>query len=138
MIFRSASRTWTPLTTESSNGHSQSNIPVGILSGQEFLSAKLKLSHGDQVVAYTRALFEAHDSDGEMLRASGIAEIANSISMDASGDFVTTLLQKLRDLNPKNLASDDTTVVLARVNTQNVSLTDNVFAPLRLLRRLFG
>ena len=73
-----------------------------------------------------------------MLRAVGIAKIANSISVDAPGEFVTTLLQRIRELNAENLASDDTTVVLARANTQSVSLKDNALAPFRLLRGLFG
>ena len=138
LIFRSASQTWSPLTNGGSHDHSKTNMPFGILSGQEFLSTKLKLNPGDQILAYTDALFEAFDSDGQMLRADGIAEVANSISIGSSGDFVTALLQQIRDLNPQNLASDDTTVLLARANAQKVSLKANVLAPFRVLQGLFG
>ena len=96
-----------------------------------------KLEPGDMLFAYTDSLFEAHDSDGNVLKAEGIAEIANSISVPPSGDLVTTLLQRIRDLHPENLATDDTTVILARANTERVSLKDNLLAPFRLRRGLF-
>ena len=116
---------------------SQSNIPFGIMGEQQFGSTKLKLKAGDMVLAYTDSLFESFDSNGEMLRADGIAEIANTISSDAPGDLVTTLLQRIQDLNAQNLASDDTTVILARANGERVSWKDDVLAPFRLLRGLF-
>ena len=137
LIYRADSRTWTPLTGGDSNDHSQSNMPFGIIGEQDFESTKLKLKAGDLVLAYTDSLFEAFDKDGNMLRAAGLAEIANSINVDAPGDFVTTLLQSIRDLNPQNLATDDTTVILARANNEHVSLKDNALAPFRFLRGLF-
>jgi phosphoserine phosphatase RsbU/P len=138
LIFRAESQTWAPLVGGDSSDHSQSNMPFGILGEQKFASTKLKLKPGDLVLAYTDSLYEAFAANGEMLRAVGIAEIAKSISVDGPGDFVTTLLQRIRDLNPQNLASDDTTVVLARANSERVSLKDNVLAPFRLLRGLFS
>ena len=62
--------------------------------------------------------------------------IANSLNIDAPRDFVTTLLRRIKDLSPKNLALDDTTVVLVRANTKKVTLKDNALAPFRMLRRL--
>lgn len=138
LIFRAESQTWAPQTSVDSDDDSQSNMPFGVMGGQQFGSTKLKLKAGDMVLAYTDSLYESFDSNGEMLRADGIAEIANSISSDAPGDLVTTLLQRIRDLNPQNLTSDDTTVVLARANSERVSWKDNVLAPFRLLRGLFG
>ena len=138
LIFRAESQTWAPLVGGDPSDHSQSNMPFGILGEQDFASTKLKLKPGDLVLAYTDSLYEAFAANGEMLRAVGIAEIAKSISVDDPGDFVTTLLQRIRDLNPKNLACDDTTVVLARANSERVSLKDNVLAPFRLLRGLFS
>lgn len=137
LICRAATRTWAPLSLGDFNDHSKSNIPFGILSEQDFRSIKRKLSPGDLILTYTDSLFEALDTDGTMLQAEGIAEIAESINVDSPDDFVTTLLQQIRDLNPQNLASDDTTVVLARANTQSVSLKDNALAPFRYLRGLF-
>ena len=138
LIFSGTSQEWTPLLAGYSKDHGQSNMPFGILGEQEFVSTKLKLSLGDMALAYTDALYEAFDSNGDMLGAVGIAEIVNSISVDAPGEFVTTLLQRIRELNAENLASDDTSVVLALANTQSVSLKDNALAPFRLLRGLFG
>jgi len=138
LIFNATSAAWSALSIGGSDDYSQSNVPFGIIGGHDFTSTKLQLGAGDLVLAYTDALFEAVNSNGEVLGAVGIMDIANSISIDIPGDFVTMLLQQIRDLNPKNLASDDTTVVLARANTQKVSLKDNVLAPFRLLRGLRG
>lgn len=138
LIFRGESHTWAAQSSVDSKNDSQSNMPFGIMGGQQFGATNLKLKQGDMVLAYTDSLFESFDSNGEMLRADGIAHIANSIGSHAPGDFVTTLLQRIRDLNPQNLASDDTTVVLSRANSERVSLKDNVLAPFRLLRGLMG
>lgn len=138
IIFCAASQTWKQLSPADQNDDSVTNLPFGILGEQEFHSTKLKLNPGDGILAYTDALFEAFDSGGRMLQAAGIAEIANSINIEEVDNFVTTLLQQIRDLNPENLASDDTTVVFARANTQRVSLKDNLLAPFRLLRGLFN
>lgn len=137
LVYCAASRLWTPLSADGSSDCDQTNLPFGILGGQDFLSTKLKLLPGDMFLAYTDCLFEAYDSDGKVLGAAGITGIANSISIDAPRDFVTTLLRRIRDLSPKNLDLDDTTVVLTRANTQGVTLKDNALAPFRVLRGLF-
>jgi len=136
LVYCAASRLWTALSADDSNAYAQSNLPFGILSGQKFQSTKLKLLPGDMFLAYTDSLFEACDSAGEILGAAGMTGIANSLNIDAPRDFVTTLLRRIKDLSPKNLALDDTTVVLARANTKKVTLKDNALAPFRMLRRL--
>lgn len=138
LIYRSASDTWEPLADVETADTKPGNMPIGIVDEQQFLSRTIKLETGDMLLAYTDSLYEAHDPDGGILSAAGIARIANSISAESPGDYVTTLLQKIRDLHPENLAADDTTVVLARANTGGVPLKDNLLAPFRLLRGLFS
>ncbi len=136
-VFDKNAASWAPLLTGNTNGRDEANIPFGIMGEQEFQSQKLKLNPGDMFLAYTDSLFEARDSDGEMLMAEGIGRIANSINSDDPAVFVTTLLERIRDLHPENLATDDTTIVLAQANSETVSLKDNLLAPFRLLRGLF-
>jgi len=138
LLFRSASQNWSPVTAASSKDAKPSNMPIGIIGEQDFLSTKLKLEPGDMLLAYTDSLYEAHDPDGGILSAEGITRLANSINAEVPGEIVTTLLQQIRDLHPDNLTSDDTTVVLARANTEGVPLKDNFLAPFRLLRGLFS
>ena len=137
LVFRSTAQIWKPLTAGGVAKTRPVNMPIGITDDQDFLSTTLKLEPGDMFLAYTDALFEARDRDGNMLSAQGIADVANSISVETPGDLVTDLLQRIRELHPENLATDDTTVVLARANTEGVPLKNNLLAPIRLLRGLF-
>ncbi len=136
LIYRAATANWMPLNADLADDVTQINMPFGIIADQEFESTELKLSPGDLVLAYTDSLFEAFDANGTMLQSSGLVDIANSISVESPDQFVTALLDRLRELNPSNLDSDDTTVVLARANTRRVSLKDNLLAPLRLVKGL--
>ena len=92
-IFRSGSQTRASRTGGYSDDYRQSNIP-----------------------------FELFDFYGKIVRDDGITNVAKSISCDFSGDFVRTLQQRIRAINPKNRLSADTTVTLARPNKERVSL----------------
>jgi sigma-B regulation protein RsbU (phosphoserine phosphatase) len=135
LIYRAASRQWEPL--EGGNMDLR-NMPLGIMGSQKFASTKLKLATGDILLGYSDALFESVNVDGSMLRADGLAVIANSLDVTQPDVFVQQLLQRIRDMNPDNLISDDATVTIARANEQGVAFKDNVLAPFRFLRRLFG
>lgn len=135
LIYRVTTGRWEILGVEDDDLR---NMPIGVLGGQEFTAAKLKLGTGDLFLGYSDALYESRDSDGSMLTAEGIVRIANSLQVLDAAEFVQQLLQIIRDLNPENLVSDDATVILARANEQGVSLKDNLMAPFRFLRSLLG
>ena len=67
------------------------------------------------VLAYTDSLFESFDSNGDMLRADGIAKIANSISGDSAGDL--HLGRHDRDPRP----SEQRTCLMERQGSGSVS-----------------
>lgn len=135
LIYRLATKRWEPLRSESAG---LQNLPIGVVDGQEFAAAKLKLKTGDILLGYSDAFLESYDADGSILNSAGLAAIANSLEVDEPGKFVQALLQRIRDLNPKNLVSDDSTVILARANDQGVALKDNLLAPFRFVGRLLG
>jgi len=135
LVFRAAANHWEPLE---GNNADLRNMPIGVMGGQKFSATKLKLNTGDIVLGYSDALFESYDADGSMLSSDGLAEIANSLDVSDPGQFVQSLLQRIRDLNPENLISDDATVILARANDQGVALKDNLLAPFRLLGGLLA
>ncbi len=135
LIYRAAVKRWEPLRSDSAG---LQNLPIGVVDGQEFAAAKLKLKTGDILLGYSDAFLESYDADGSILNSTGLAAIANSLEVDEPGKFVQALLQRIRDLNPRNLISDDATVILARANDQGVALKDNLLAPFRLVGRLLG
>ena len=128
LIYRVSTGRWEVLGAGSKDLR---NMPIGIMGGQEYSSTKLRLATGDILLGYSDALFESYDSDGSMLSAAGIAHIANSIDVTLPDVFVQDLLQRIRELNPQNLISDDATVILARANEQRVAMKDNLLAPFR-------
>lgn len=136
LIYRAATCRWEPIAAV--DGRDLTNMPLGVMSGQDFNSVKLTLSAGDMMLGYSDALFEARNKDGEILKANGLAEVANSLSVQSLDDFVQALLQRLRDMTPGNLVDDDATVILARANNEKVSLKNNLLAPLRYIGGLFS
>ncbi|MCH2201494.1 MAG: serine/threonine-protein phosphatase, partial [Fuerstiella sp.] len=109
LIYRKLTNDWQPLCGETVEHR---NLPIGVFNGEQFASAKLNLATGDMILSYSDAMFEAVDTDGSMLQAEGLAAVANSLDSAAADDFVQKLLTRIRDLNPENLISDDTTVIL--------------------------
>lgn len=138
LIYRRKSKSW--LVPEMSDAASQTtrNMPMGIMEGQQFSSTNVSLSAGDLMLAYTDALFESRDADGNMLLAEGLLQLLDE-KVDASepGLLVPRLLDQLRALNPENLGEDDVTVMLAQANTDGIRLKDNLLAPFRVLKGLF-
>ena len=135
LIYRAAARLWEPLEANNANLR---NMAIGVMGGQEFASTKLKLKTGDILMGYSDALFESYDAGGSILFSAGLATIANSLTFNEPGEFVQKLLERIRDMNAKNLISDDATVILAQANEQGVALKDNLLAPFRLLGGLLG
>jgi len=133
LIYRASKKQWEALEA---NGSASGNIPIGVLGGQEFSATKWKLQTGDIVMAYSDALYESCAADGTMLSLAGLLQVANSLKTSDPGEFVQGLLESIRKLNPANLASDDTTIVVARVNQHGVPLKDNLLAPFRFLKGL--
>lgn len=133
LVFSSASSRWSQVT---SGDDTLRNLPLGVLETHEFESTSLKLHTGDLVLCYSDALCEACDTDGSPLHAEGLARIATTVAVTEPAEFVETLLQTIRALHPSNLQLDDVTVILARANSQRVSLKDNLMSPFRYLRGL--
>lgn len=135
LIYRAAKKFWEPLEANNANLR---NMAIGVMGGQDFASTKLKLKTGDILMGYSDALCESYDAGDSLLTSAGLAMIANSLTCHEPGEFVQKLLERIRDMNAKNLISDDATVILAQANEQGVSLKDNLLAPFRLLGGLFG
>lgn len=114
------------------------NMPFGILDDIKYRSTKIRLKVSDLVLTYTDSLSEAADSDGNLLGTSGICRIANDLSHLSPDHFIPALLKTIRELHPKNLDSDDTTVMLVSANGSGVPFLENFKAPFRMLSAWLG
>ena len=119
------------------DNNSTSNLPIGIVDGIGYRSAKLRLNVNDMVLTYTDSLSEAVDADGKMLGTQGVCDIINSLRSSTPDRLIPSLLEKIRMVNPRNLQADDTTVMLLRANGSGARLIDSLKAPFRIVRGLW-
>jgi phosphoserine phosphatase RsbU/P len=59
-----------------------SNLPVGLLPGAEYKSARVPLKSGDRVILVTDGVTEAQDADGEFFEDARLEEAAKAGTMD--------------------------------------------------------
>lgn len=114
------------------------NMPIGIFNAADYRSGKLVLSPGDMVLSYTDSLSESQKENGELISPEGVCDLLQDIDVMYPELIVPALLAKIRGLNSLNLSADDTTVMLLRANGSGVRFIENLKAPFRLLRALFG
>jgi hypothetical protein len=85
----------------------------------EYDQFDVELESGDCVLAYTDALIESRDADGEMLGEAGLLRIVRLVGDIEPHLLTRTLLREITDRYPDNLTEDDVTVLLVRANGQN-------------------
>jgi hypothetical protein len=117
---------------------SPNNMPLGIIGVTDYEQFDVELETGDCVLAYTDALIESRDADGEMLGEAGLLRIVRLLG-DVSPQLLTrTLLREIKDRSPENLTEDDVTVLLVRANGHkpHPSFKDFLWANLRFVGSL--
>ena len=140
LLYRAAERRWDLLGSESLNEQDRaSNIPLGITEGIEYEEEfDVELTPGDCVLAYTDALIESLDADGEQLGEEGLLRIVRLLGDVEPEQLTGELLREIEDRSPENLRHDDVTVLLVRANGRGprYSLKDKYRAFLRFLGSL--
>jgi hypothetical protein len=133
LLYQYAKKEWTLLGAEAENDGSTNNMPLGILDVTEYEQFDVELENGDCVLAYTDALIESRDADGEMFGEAGLLRILRLVG-DVEPQLLTkALLREITDRHPGNLTEDDVTVLLVRANgnKQRCSFKDIVWAQVR-------
>jgi hypothetical protein len=145
LLYRAARKQWSFLTHEGSPSPSRvpRNTPLGMLGIAEYEHFDVELEPGDCLLAYTEALLESCDADGEMLGENGVLRIVRLIGVGELGEadpqrLSELLLREIEDRYPENLSEDDVTVLLVRSNGRKpfYSLREKAWAQLRLLGSL--
>jgi len=95
----------------------------------------VELEAGDLVLCYTDALVESHNTDGQMLGPQGLLQIAESIKVDPSENYIQLLLDNISARFSGNLSEDDVTVMLLKPNAQRprIRFRQKIGAVLRLI-----
>ena len=116
------------------------NLPLGILDGADYDGFDVVLDEGDCVLAYTDALMESQDADGEMLGEDGVQRILRVMGDVDPPTLIRSLLDEIADRYPNNLAEDDVTVLLVRASSRvrRYTVTDRLKALGRLCSTAVG
>lgn len=139
LLYQAAQGQWTLMGSDGPGEPAKpSNIPFGILDVTEYEQLDVELGSGDCVLAYTDALIEARDADGEMLGEAGLLRIMRLLGDTEPQKLTETLLREIADRHPENLTEDDVTVLVVRANGRKprVSLKDKIWAQFRFLGSL--
>jgi hypothetical protein len=116
LLYRAVTQEWMLLGAEISADGAAQNFPLGIVDVSDYEQFDVELETGDCVLAYTDALIESRDADGEMLGEAGLLRIMRLIG-DVEPQLLTkTLLREITDRHQDNLTEDDATVLLVRAN----------------------
>lgn len=121
LVYRAARREWRFLSNhDTPTVAGPRNLPLGILDIADYDAVDVELHEGDCVLAYTDALMESQDADGEMLGEAGVLRILRLMGDVDPRTLIATLLSEIADRYPDNLAADDVTVMLVRVSDREV------------------
>jgi serine phosphatase RsbU (regulator of sigma subunit) len=137
LLYRAATREWSVLCESHADAPpGPRNLPLGILSMSDYDQFDLELQDGDCVLAYTDALIESQDADGEMLGEAGLLRIVQLMGDADAPTLIDTLLAEIAGRYPENLATDDVTVLVARATARQTrhAFGERVRAGLRLVR----
>ena len=116
LLYQAAKKEWTFLGAEAAIDDAPNNIPLGIIGITEYEQFDVELVSGDCVLAYTDALIESRDADGEMLGEAGLLRILRLLGNVEPQLLTKMLLREIADRYPDNLTEDDVTVLLVRAN----------------------
>lgn len=139
LIYRAVNRHWDFLGHHDAHPAPKlANLPIGLIEISEYEQFDVELDPGDCVVAYTDALIESRDADGEMLGEEGLLRLARLLGETEPNKMIETLLGEIAERYPENLSEDDVTVMVVHANGRALrfSMGDKVRAFGRLCRSL--
>jgi sigma-B regulation protein RsbU (phosphoserine phosphatase) len=136
LLFRAAAQEWSILEEMVDQREDVHNIPLGILEVTDYEQFDIELEAGDLVLCYTDALIESYDKTGEFLGEQGLLELVKSLAQVEPRQLIDLLLGKIAGLDPRNLQSDDVTVLLLRPNPKQVTIWEKLGAVPRALKEL--
>ena len=110
------------------------DTPLGVVDHADYSQRKTALNTGDMILAFSDALIEAVDCDGQQLGLQGLWILCRRSSVTPVA-IIPQLLEKLSLYHDQNLEQDDVTAVILQSTTARTRLKDNLLSPLRMLRK---
>lgn len=121
LIYRASKREWRFLGEDDApRKGGPRNLPLGILDISDYDSMDIQLREGDCVLAFTDAIIESQDADGEMFGEAGVLRLLQLMG-DAEVEpskMIRALLAEIDARYPDNLVHDDVTVLVVRCTSR--------------------
>lgn len=134
MLFRAPQGTWASAeetaTIEQAMGFA--DTPFGVSEAADYTLFDTKLAHGDMVLCVSDAFTESRDAAGNLLGSDGLINIMRELDTSQPAEIIPRLVESIANQYEGNLSQDDATALLFRADGSNVSLKNNLLAPLRL------
>ncbi len=122
VVFRAATGKWLSSLDaidrdEVGNGDI-TNLPLGIVDGTGYSLVPLELGVGDALLIYTDALSESQNAAGEVLTEERLCKLLPAIGKGQTlSQWSKQVVDLVRRAHPRNLVSDDTTLVICRATS---------------------
>lgn len=113
LLWRVRERGWYPL------GEGLDGLPLGVIAGESYSQASVRLDPGDMVMAFSDAATEVESPAGEQLTAPGFANLARSTVLGQPPEVPlpevsAALLDAVSGYQGSTHFSDDLTLLLLR------------------------
>ena len=118
-------------------GELPSNLPIGMLDPTAYTQIAVKLEPGDLILIVTDGVTESRAPGGSELGSSGLLEMVRTISIDAPGEFLATLRERLRVYTGDAAAIDDVTMAILHHNATTPP-KQSIGEHLRVIGRMLG
>ena len=109
------------------------DIPFGVVEKTDYSLYKTKLEPHDMMLCVSDAFTESRDANGSLLGIQGLHKVVCELSPTSPERLLAHLVQAINQLHPDNLKHDDATAIVFRADGTQVSLSNNLLAPFRLL-----
>ena len=139
LLYRAATKEWSLVGHHDHHERPPlSDIPLGMFDIADYETIDVNLEPGDVMVSYTDALMESCDADGQMLGEAGLLRIVKLLGDVPADKLINSMVREIADRYPENLAADDVTLLVVRVNDRALkfSLRDKLSAFGRFLLSL--
>lgn len=143
LLYRADTRRWRFLGKgDAPRSGGPRNLPLGILDVADYDSLDIQLREGDCVLAFTDAIIESQDADGEIFGEDGVLRLLRLLG-DVEVEparLIRTLLAEIDARYPDNLVHDDVTVMVVRCTARPMryGVGDRVKAFGRFCRTALG
>jgi sigma-B regulation protein RsbU (phosphoserine phosphatase) len=141
LLFRKDTGQWAPLASVIDLTQLKAplqNVPLGVLDEALYGEVSLPLSPGDLLLLFSDGLLEYPTGPSELLGHEGLLSVLRQLPSEPRETLIPRLLEAITGDSEPRQRRDDLTIVLLSPTGRGIPMQNNLLAPWRLLRSLWG